>query len=78
MLTSIFDKVHQKHQAIFTDDHSIATDSFAMLAQLITDCSNTLKGGTIENHILAISDFASFKCTVTDTTYTYMANGDLS
>ena len=67
---SIIDKVPQQHRVIFADDPTIARDSFAMLAHLIT---SLLKGDTIENRILAISVLASFEFKANDTTSLYMA-----
>lgn len=69
LLASIVDKIPQKDHAIFTDNSTITTVGFAMLHWLIY----TLKGDTIENRILAISDLASFEFKATDTTSSYIA-----
>ena len=66
---NIVDKTPLKHRTIFADDPLLAQDGFAMLDGLIV----TLRGDTVENRLLAITELAAFEYTATDTTSTYMA-----
>eukprot|EP00956_Cyclotella_meneghiniana_P017367 scaffold28205_cov85-Cyclotella_meneghiniana.AAC.4 len=66
---NIVDKIPLKHRTIFADDPLLAQDGFAMLDRLLV----TLRGDTVENRLLAITELAAFEYTATDTTATYMA-----
>eukprot|EP00956_Cyclotella_meneghiniana_P038339 scaffold152614_cov80-Cyclotella_meneghiniana.AAC.5 len=66
---NIVDNVPLQHRTIFADDPLLAQDGFAMLDRLLI----SLKGDTIENRLLAITELAAFEYTATDTTATYMA-----
>eukprot|EP00956_Cyclotella_meneghiniana_P037616 scaffold141643_cov21-Cyclotella_meneghiniana.AAC.1 len=66
---NIVDHVPLKHRTIFADDPLLAQDGFAMLDRLLI----SLKGDTVENRLLAITELAAFEYTATDTTASYMA-----
>eukprot|EP00956_Cyclotella_meneghiniana_P028868 scaffold68397_cov20-Cyclotella_meneghiniana.AAC.1 len=66
---NIVDKIPLKHRTIFADDPLLAQDGFAMLDRLLV----TLRGDSVENRLLVITELAAFEYTATDTTSTYMA-----
>eukprot|EP00956_Cyclotella_meneghiniana_P038384 scaffold153478_cov36-Cyclotella_meneghiniana.AAC.2 len=66
---NIVDNVPLKHRSIFADDPLLAQDGFAMLDRLLV----SLKGDTVENRLLAITELAAFEYTADDTTASYMA-----
>ena len=66
---NIIDKVPAKHRHIFVNNTALTNDGFAMLHRLITN----LRGNTVENQLLAITELASLEYKADDTTATFIA-----